>query len=283
MLKQIIAVILVSIVLSYSCMKNKNLTLGLKEKKRIESEIFHKKKILDFRKKIILSLGFKTINEFELAIERIYDETIDGGLSLERDIIDNYSQACYYIGLTIPDRENKYISTIYSFRVNLILQDKSIIYYNLGKIPSFWDADFTFIKEEYKDRFEYDMLNTKFRNVFLIDLNLNELFITDIVYGEGCGIGFKPPHERQIMSLLVTYRNINEIRRWLQSSNVEKQIYALSGFYELNKKGYKPFINDRKMIESILNKKGDLNFCYSCEYMTERIEDIVKEEFDFQF
>lgn len=283
MFKQIIALILLGSVLFCSCIKNHNLTLGLKEKKRIESEVFHKMKILDLRKEIILSLGSKTINEFESGIERIYDETIDGGLSLERDIIDNYSQACYYIGLTIPDKENKYISTIYSFRVNLILQDKNIIYYNLGKITSFRDADFTFIKEEYRDRFEYDMLNTKFRNVFLIDLNLNELFVTDIIYGEGCGIGFQPPHERQIMSLLVTYRNINEIRRWLQSSNVEKQIYALSGFYELNKKGYKPFINDRKMIESVLNKKGDLIFCYSCEYMTERIEDIVKEEFDFQF
>ncbi|QIK61422.1 hypothetical protein G7050_16860 [Dysgonomonas sp. HDW5A] len=240
-------------------------------------------KILDLRKEIISSLGSKTINEFESAIERIYDETIDGGLSLERDIIDNYSQVCYYIGLTIPDKEYKYISTIYSFRVNLILQDKNIIYYNLGKITSFRGADFTFIKEEYKDRFEYDMLNTKFRNVFLIDLNLNELFVTDIVYGEGCGIGFQPPNERQIMNLLDTYKNINEIRRWLQSSNVEKQIYALYGFYELNKKGYKPFIDDQKMIESILKKKGDLNFCYSCEYMTERIENIVKEEFDFQF
>lgn len=283
MTKQIIVLILIGTVLSFSCIKNKNWALCIKPKKRFESEVFHKKKILDLRKEILLSLRNNTINDFESGIERIYDETINGGLSLERDIIDNYSQACYYIGLTIPDKENKFISTIYSFRVNFILQDKNIIYYNLGKITSFRDADFTFIKEEYKKRFEYDMLNSKFRNVFFIDLNLNELFLTDIVYGEGCGIGFEPPQERLIMSLLVTYKNINEMRRWLQSSNVEKQIYALYGFYELNKKGYKPFINDRKMIESILNKKGDLNFCYSCEYIIERIEDVVKEEFDFKF
>jgi hypothetical protein len=68
--------------------------------------------------------------------------------------------------------------------------------------------------------------------------------------------------------------------KWLQSTNVETQLYAVEGFYKLKKAGYQIKESELQSIRNVLKKKGTVRTCMGCRYGLNEIQQIAK-EFEF--
>jgi hypothetical protein len=72
-----------------------------------------------------------------------------------------------------------------------------------------------------------------------LGLNEKELFIDTIYYGKKCGHnGIVVPNEQKVIDIWVNNVDTINLYKWLQSTNAEKQIYAVQRFKSLLIKGH---------------------------------------------
>lgn len=154
-----------------------------------------------------------------------------------RDLTTDFKERIFFFSKSIPDSKNPGISSIYTFRVRLLITDKTIIYYDLSekrnrKVKKEWVPYYDTL-DYYKNDSFFSILRQSFHNSFKAELNVKELFIDDLVYGHACGIIGEDPKEKLIIDNLVENKNKVELFKWLQSTNFEKQLYAVDGLYQL--------------------------------------------------
>lgn len=98
-----------------------------------------------------------------------------------------------------------------------------------------WQENYLIIGS-YKDNIEFNKLNNSFNLIYKADLNEKELFNQDITYGYACGRGGIDPKEKTQIDVFFEHNDKDSLIKWLQSTNTEKQIYAIEGLFNLNKK-----------------------------------------------
>ncbi len=199
---------------------------------------------------------------------------------LEREITNGFQERILVIKKSVPDKDKPYISTIYTFRVNIISYDKDIVFYDLQerksrKINGEWLEYFPTI-QKYQNDSLFDLLEISFYKSFGGQLNKKELFVDSIVYGTNCSNAATDPPEKVSADLYVKTKNRQKLSEWIQSTNTEKQIYAVDGFYRLKQKGLKLTGQELHFISNVVNKKGKIRTCSGCIYSNEEIGYITK-------
>lgn len=201
-----------------------------------------------------------------------------------RDLTEEFQEGVFLFKKTVPDPDNPRSNSVYTYKVKLIATQIHIVSYELSqekyrKTGDQWETYDSLISR-FKDEVMYTNLKKAFRKLFQTDLNEQDLFLTGVVYGERCGITGTYSEARTKIIKNVKKEDKQELVKWLQSPNTEKQVYAVDGLYQLHSKGIKLSKKERKMIAFVMNKNGNLNVCYGCLYHTESVREAVK---DFHF
>jgi hypothetical protein len=203
---------------------------------------------------------------------------------VEREIATGFEERILIVEKPVPEKKNPNISTIYTFRVNLLSIDKTILFYDLmerksKKVNNEWIEYYSTI-DTYQNDSLFKKLETTFFKSFGGQFKRQELFTDSIVYGSRCSDGGIDPLEKMYLDNFVATKDKSSLLKWLQSTNVETQLYAIEGFYELKKSGYNIKDNELLFIKNVLKKKGTVRTCSGCIYSREEIKLVAK---DFKF
>lgn len=203
----------------------------------------------------------------------------------KRELVKGFWEGIFYFERSVKDSVNPAISSIYGFRVNILATDSTIIYFDLGekkykKVDEHWEPYYENM-DHFKNDSLFSVLKTAFKNTFRTELNFDELFKLSIVYSNGgCGYSGVLREEKMQLDALVEDKDHTSLQLWLGSSNTETQLYAVEGFFRLEKSGEVLTPVEMEMIHAVLQKKGNVNTCNGCIYVNNEISRIAK---DFNF
>jgi len=196
-----------------------------------------------------------------------------------REIVPGFNEGVFYVKKYTRKKGHYNVVNELAYRVSIVTFDSAIIYYKLGEVVTDYEGDGkeTYVhKKTYKNDTAFVLLCNTFKSMFNMPLNMNELFVEDFTYGRQCGIGGVNPKPRQQMEEFVTNNNKDSLIRWLQSTNTEKQIYAVEGLYELNKLGIQLTSQEKQMTAYVKAKKGTINHCSGCMHFNIEIFEAMK-------
>ncbi len=225
---------------------------------------------------ILLKRDFKEFRKFAAGYALEKNSTrISSGII--RDLANGFQESVFYISKSYP--LNKGVSITCNPRINIITQGNLIIYFYLESkemkgFPETFDitSDTTY---NFRDTQKITTLKSKFRQTFLVPLNEKELFIDTIYYGKKCGHNGLPTNEQEKIDTWVKNNDTLNLYQWLQSTNTEKQIYAVQGFNSLLLKGVKPNGDAKQLIGYIIRKRGVINTCITCDAKQNEIANVV--------
>lgn len=231
-------------------------------------------------------LGTKDFKELEAFIEKLTKEKRSPRWIYLRDLTYEYQEGIFEYK-EYEKNENGSITTSYDiFQIKLIVSGNKIIYYEYNiqknkKVKYEWSDSFSWEPyyitiEQFKNDIEFKLLKEEFNNVFYSDLNESELFVTDYVYGENCGVAAVDSNERTQLNYFVTKKEKNSILKWLKSTNTEKQVYAVEGLLKLEKSGVNLNNTEVEIINYITHKKGTIRMCSGCTYFDIAISKLTK-------
>jgi len=203
---------------------------------------------------------------------------------VEREIATGFEERILIVEKSVLEKKNPNISTVYTFRVNLLSTDKTILFYDLmecksKKVDNEW-VEYYPIIDTYQNDSLFKKLEATFFKSFGGKFKRQELFTDSIAYGSRCGYAGIYPLEKMYLDHFVEVKDKTSLLKWLQSTNVETQLYAVEGFYELKKGGYKIKDNELSFIKNVLKRKGTARTCSGCINSREEIQQIAK---DFEF
>ncbi len=231
----------------------------------------------------------KDFIEFKSYCDKLLDRTnknwnnnIKANWVYLRDLTNDFQEGIIDINKTVPSKINKNTGREYTYRVTLITQDKQIIYYKLAekknkRLKRKWVEYYQPIDSYTNDSLFKDLKN-KFSQTFGISLNEKELFIDSIVYGLECGFVRQDSKEKLEIDKYIKDNDKISLLKWLQSTNTEKQVYAIYGFCKL-KQLYNviPTNKEMELINAVMHKKGTILFCDGCDFGSEDISVIIAE------
>lgn len=234
-------------------------------------------------KNILVTKDFQSFKKYADNISNRQNH-IKAYWEVEREIATGFQERILIVEKSVPEKKDPNISTVYTFRVNLVSTDSVILFYDLmerksKKVNNEWVEYYPSIYHYQNDTL-FQKLQAKFFKSFGGHLKKKELFVDSIVYGASCGIVGVDPLEKMYLDHFVKIKNTTSLLKWLQSTNVETQLYAVEGFDKLKKGGYKLKGNELQFIKNVLKKKGTIRTCSGCIYSREEIQQIAK---DFKF
>jgi hypothetical protein len=158
-----------------------------------------------------------------------------------------------------------------SYRINLLSGDDVIFFYEIRNKS----GDSTI--KLYKNVPVFEQFESKFEEIYGARMDYADLFLTDIVFGDHCGMIGKNPGECEQMISYVDHWDILSLRKWLRSPNVEKQMYGARGIRLLEKKGYMLTTGELRIFKILQEKKGNVHTCSGCTFMGLPIDFVASE------
>ena len=203
---------------------------------------------------------------------------------IEREIATGYEERILVVEESVPEKKDPNVSTVYTFRINLLSTGKTILFYDLmerksKKVNSGW-VEYYLTIDTYQNDSLFKKLAATFFESFGGQFKREELFTDSIVFGSRCDDAGIDPFEKMYLDHFTEVKDKTSLLKWLQSTNVETQLYAAEGFYKLKKAGYKIKDTELLFIRNVLKKKGTVRTCSGCIYSREEIQQIAK---DFKF
>lgn len=230
-------------------------------------------------KKVLETKNFIAFKKYADNLSNI-EKGINSHWECLRDLTTEFQEGVFIFEKSVPDKDNPAISSVYTFRVNIITTKTTIAYYELSekknkKVCYNWETYYETI-DKFKDSKAFDNLKAAFKYIFQSDLNEDELFVIDFVYGSNCGFAGVNPKGRQLINNWVAEKNKAELLKWLKSTNTEKQLYAVDGLLQLKKSGVKLTDDEEKIINFICNKNGTMHICSGCMHSLQNIRSVTK-------
>jgi hypothetical protein len=244
---------------------------------------------------IKINLVDKDIAKFKIFADTISNKknNISAYWDIERDIAKRFQEKIWIAEKSVPDKANPSISTVYTFRLNLITADNKILYYDFQerkskKVNDRW-VDYYITIDKYKNEKLYRSLEVEFLKAFDTKLNSADLFIDTIVFGQGCGDGiydgddpieeakYANPKEDYILNNYIKNKDRKAILSLIHSANTEKQLYGVKGLLELQKVGITLTQREIEIVKNVLGKSGTARTCSGCIYDRMEIGKIAKE------
>lgn len=197
---------------------------------------------------------------------------------LIREILPNIRECMYKIEETIKYPDGGPGNRVLSYEINFLVKDTVIFWYQSFEKKykktnnDTWEPILLSVKS-FKNKREYLEFEKSFFLLYKTELNSPDLLNDKIVYGIICtNAGAEPEYRGKIMALL-SKNNIIEIRKWLTSPNVEKQVYAIDAIKLLERNGRKITSDEYAIIKLVKSKKGNLNTCFGCVYTFSNISE----------
>lgn len=249
--------------------------------------IYTSKTFCQFESNLNKVLAGKDFLEFSVYLENLKntERPVNWNWEYLRDITGDYQEGVLFIEKFITDKENQNTGTFYTYKVSIITTNKKIAFYKLEKESMLSELNIKALKystiAELQDEIAFTKFENAFFEIFHVDLNEQDLFNTEIVYGEVCGLVGIYPEERIQMEEFVLNKDKKSLLNWLCSANTETQIYALDGLNQLKINGVTLTEQELKMINFVLTKKGTFHVCSGCFYSTPEINRITK-RFNFE-
>lgn len=200
---------------------------------------------------------------------------------LERELINNYFEQIIELKKEVQDEENPFIHTIYTHKLKLIrTKDGKVAYYKIVQLKNIksngeWVPSEIALKENSNNKL--NQLKKDFQATYSEPLIFEGLFETDIVFGSHCGIDGMDPEYRYAMNELVESKDTKTLTKWLKSTTVEIQLYAIDGILTLKRTGLSFDKEVLDLIDIISKKEGTAYTCSGCDHWNQPISEIVEE------
>ena len=212
-------------------------------------------------KAFIDALKSKKYSTFENAFKKALkkDSLIDYGNSLSREIFQDYKEVYYEVF-------DKYPLVGNTHSLKMIVKGNKIIYYHFSFVNVERKGEkriFTIVPiDTFIDITKYNTFKSEYRNEYEADLYETDLWKFKIV-GQFCGLRITLDNIKDYddMISLVNSNKRDSLLQWLQSANLEKQMFGLWGYNLLMKKQTTPSILELKLIATILAKKAKGEVC----------------------
>ncbi|WP_157811744.1 hypothetical protein [Tenacibaculum sp. SZ-18] len=199
--------------------------------------------------------------------------------NIERELVNNFFEQIIQFTKSVRSDENKSVSTIYKYNLKLIKkQNGKIALYKLYRLKNVkvngkWTPTEIIVKEGSNKIMKE--LESEFLRVYSYPLNYNELFETNIVYGDVCGRVRGIPEYRGKLEKLIKSKDSKNLVKWLKSTVTEIQLYAIDGILTLKKQGIDFNKDVLKLVDVISKKKGEVYTCNRCIYSNNLIVGII--------
>lgn len=198
---------------------------------------------------------------------------------LLRDLTPDFQEAVFIVEKTVRDEHDPNVSSVSSYKVKLIVGKMQIVSYEFSerkyrKIADQWES-YDEVIAGFEDTLLIEELNDSFRTLFHTELNAQDLFSTELVYGEHCGFAGTYPEGRYEIVQFVKNGNREELLKWLKSPNSEKQVYAVDGLFQLYKQGTKPTQEELDIIAFVRHKSGRVQVCHGCIHTKDDIRTVL--------
>jgi len=199
---------------------------------------------------------------------------------LEREIVNDYFEQIIEFKKEIQNPENTAIYSIYTHKIKLIKKKEGdIAYYkviNLKNVKSNgeWVPTEIVLKENSNNKLE--LVRTDYKNTYSQSLNFDELFETEIVYGNHCGFAGMEPEYRVKMNELIESKDTVTLVQWLKSATIEIQLYAIDGILTLKQEGVEFNKQVLDLIDLIEKKEGTAYTCSGCIHWNQPINETIK-------
>ena len=194
-----------------------------------------------------MSLQFQTINKF--------------------DSVQNLKTNLYTINIL----SNHYEIIYYSLTDNGVLELKNNFKINNTKeLLKHLD---TSAFQKFKNRIDNQNYGSNVKLTTLFDLN--------IIYANGIGFAGEDPNQRLLMTEYILNKDSNSLFSWFCNPNIPLQLYALEGFYKLEKKGM--YLSDLQwqMVQHMKTLNGTISSWSGCFPIGRNVKEVV-ERFKFK-
>lgn len=228
--------------------------------------------------RVLESRNFTAFKEFSDSLSNP-EKRIRSYWELLRDLAPNFQEGIFVIEKSVPDETDPNVSSTFLFKVKMIVTKTQIVSYELSeqkyrKVADQWESYDDPIAR-FRDEPLFEDLKYSFMALFHAELNEKDLFSNELVYGEHCGFAGTYPEGRYQIIQFVKNGNKEELLKWLQSANSEKQVYAVDGLFQLYKQGMKPTEEELKMIAFVMHKSGNIRVCHGCMHTKDEIKTVL--------
>ena len=162
------------------------------------------------------------------------------------------------------DPVKDYVSYVTSYQMDIIAMGNVIVYSRLvhKKYLNDTSADFSYkLLKTVINQNGLSKFKTSFQQEYGANINLSQLFIDSIFYGDTCLSNDSKTVQRKKVESMVGRKDRKGLYRLLQSPLTEIQFYGVSGFYQLKQQGLVLSEKELLLIRHILQKKGTLKTC----------------------
>jgi hypothetical protein len=223
----------------------------------------------------------KLLNEIETFKLDKTDFNIKKRIVLRSTLVNNFEQVVLEIRYNLFTENDHSTFLPYIFEIQVIKKSDELIYHRATefrkvKIDSTWQSlESTFC--QYENNKLCIQLDDDYASFYQTKLNVKDLFLSNIVFGKRCNEGGEKPKYRKTLDSLILSTDTTALKTWLNSPSLEKQLYALDGLYELKEtKGFEFNKQILKAINQIEKKKGIVNTCSGCMYLSDSIGDVLE-------
>jgi hypothetical protein len=207
------------------------------------------------------ALKSKLYSTFEKAFKKALkkDSLIDYGNTLSREIFEDYKEIYY-------DIFDKYPLIGNNHTLKMVVKGDKIIYYHFSFVNVERQGEkriFTIVPiDTFVDVLKYNTFKADFRKLYEADLNETDLWRFKIV-GKFCGlrITIKNIQDYDDMDKFINANQRDSLLAWLQSANLEKQMFGLWGYNILMQKQRTLSTLELKLIRAVMTKKAKGNVC----------------------
>ncbi len=161
------------------------------------------------------------------------------------------------------------ISSWISYTINFLRFNSEILYFE------FIDYKDTSVKT---DNIKFNYFLNSYKKVFNKKTNWKEIIKdTSLIYGDECFYEGEKIKEMAKIENAIKSKNIPLLEDWISSPLPELQAFAVNGFYQLYKVGYKLTAKQQEMVRVVKNKKGELHTCSGCFVEDRDFRDVLSE------
>ncbi len=188
-------------------------------------------------------------------------------VTYQRELITNYSELLIKCDSIVKKSEREF--QCYFYYIRIIKFKDTIIYCNASSFKNF-----SVINYKYSDTILMNIFQSEYFKVYRKLIEIKDLFSEKVIYGNLCGLNGNKLEFRKALDKIIKRKKIKELENWLTSPIAEIQIYAVDGFYQLEKLGYVISPRNLELINQVLSKSGEIQYCSGCFVWYKDIKDI---------
>lgn len=200
--------------------------------------------------------------------------------SAYREIVAGYFEHVISLEKHVKKNVDPQTYQVTRYRIELISKNKeATTFYRITeiqrkKIAGEWQDDPIILAQD-STRVLADC-KAKFRKVYSVPLETQQLFTTSVTYGSSCGYGGTPMPFYEQLQQMIEWRDTTGLTQWLRSPTAEIQIFGIEGIYTLQRSGMEINESTMELVDVISKKKGNVSVCGGCIFYTESIDHVVE-------